>query len=261
MTTHGVLRHFSRPFSAHRPAPTVASPPRRGGSSGALGAGPSAPGRDVIVIHRVGAFAVAAAIGVFGVVGLLGGLAFFDTHGRLVLGLSSNGLLAVVSLATAAVLVVAALRSGWWASTVMMVVGTLFLVSALVNLAVLDTPLNLLAFRLPNVFFSVGAGLVLLILGAYGRVSGHLPLDNPYRKPVPPPTTVLTPWRHPTRDEVAADVTLAAFYREVAAGRAGPAQRRILHELAVLDRHEDRRRRWMELQGAGTPGDCDGPER
>jgi Domain of unknown function (DUF4383) len=207
----------------------------------------------VIVIHRLGAFAVAAAIGVFGVVGLLGGLAFFDTHGRAVLGLSSNGLLAVVSLVTAAVLVVAALRSGWWASTVMMGVGTLFLVSALVNLAVLDTTLNLLAFRLPNVFFSVGAGLVLLILGAYGRVSGHLPDNNPYRKPGYPPTSVTPPWRPPTRDEVAADLALADFYRELAAGAASPAQRRILRELDAISRHEDRRRRWMELQRAGTP--------
>lgn len=253
MTTHGVHRHVSRPSSTHPPAPTVGRPASKDGSSGAPGAGPPAPDRHVILIHRLGAFAVAAAIGVFGVVGLLGGLAFFDTRGRAVLGLSSNGLLAVVSLVTAAVLVVAALRSGWWASTVMMVVGTLFLVSAFVNLAVLDTSLNVLAFRLPNVFFSVGAGMVLLVLGAYGRVSGHLPDDNPYRKPVPPPPSVTPPWRPPTRDEVAADLALATFYRELAAGTASPAQRRIRRELDAIDRHEDRRRRWMELQRAGTP--------
>jgi hypothetical protein len=231
----------------------VGGPAGRDGSSGALGADAQAPDRHVIVIHRLGALAVAAAIGVFGVVGLLGGLAFFDTHGRAVLGLSSNGLLAVVSLVTATVLVVAAVRSGWWASTVMMVVGTLFLGSALVNLAVLDTTLNLLAFRLPNVFFSVGAGLVLLILGAYGRVSGHLPDDNPYRKLVPPPTSVTPPWRALTREEVAADLALAAFYRELAAGMASPAKRRVQGELEAIKRHEDRRRRWMELQRAGTP--------
>jgi hypothetical protein len=186
-------------------------------------------------------------------VGLLGGLAFFDTHGRAVLGMSSNGVLAVVSIVVAAVLVIAALRSGWWASTVMMVVGTLFLVSALANLAVLDTSLNLLAFRLPNVFFSVAAGLVLLILGAYGRVSGHLPDDNPYRKPVPPPTDVAPPWSLPSRDELAADRALAAAYRDLAAGAGSPDHRRILRELDGVRRHEDRRRRWMELERAGLP--------
>ncbi len=253
MPIHGALRHLSRPSSPQPPAPTVVGPATRDGSSGPPAAVPPAPDSHVIVIHRLGALAVAAAIGVFGVVGLLGGLAFFDTHGRAVLGLSSNGLLAVVSLVTAAVLVVAALRSGWWASTVMMVVGTLFLVSALVNLAVLDSTLNVLAFRLPNVFFSVGAGLVLLILGAYGRVSGHLPQDNPYRKQVPRPTSVTPAWRPPTREEVAADLALAACYRELAAGTASPAQRRILRELDAINRHEDRRRRWMELQRAGTP--------
>jgi hypothetical protein len=41
---------------------------------------------------------------------------------------------------------------------VMIVLGGLFLLSALVNLALLRTFFNLLAFRMSNVVFSIGAG-------------------------------------------------------------------------------------------------------
>jgi hypothetical protein len=107
-----------------------------------------------------------------------------------------------------------------------------------------------LAFRLPDVFFSIGAGLVLLLLGAYGRVSGHLPDDNPYRKPGPPPADDPPPWRPSTRAEVAADIALAAAYRELVAGTASAEIRRDLRELEGMRRHEDRRRRWMDLHRA-----------
>lgn len=137
-------------------------------------------GAKVPFVHKVGAVVVAAVIGVFGVLGFAGGLDFFSTDGERVLGLSSNGLLSTVSVVTAAVLVFAAFRSARTASTIMMVIGVLFLVSAFANLAVLRTELNLLAFEMPNVIFSIVAGLVLLTLGAYGRVSGHLPPDSPY---------------------------------------------------------------------------------
>ena len=149
------------------------------------GSGPTAlsPGERVGVVHRVGALVVAAAIAAFGVLGVLDGLDFFSTDGDRVLGLSSNGLLSTISLVTAAVLVAAAVRGPRVASTVMIVVGVLFLVSALANLAVLRTDWNLLAFKFANVVFSVLAGLVLLVLGAYGRVSGNLPPDSPYARP------------------------------------------------------------------------------
>jgi hypothetical protein len=135
----------------------------------------------VPAVHRIGAIVVAAVIAAFGVLGLIDGLAYFSTDGERIAGLSSNGLLSTVSLVTAAVLVVAALRSSRVASTTMLVIGVLFLVSALANLAVLESDLNLLAFSMANVVFSICAGLVLLTLGAYGRVSGNLPVDSPYR--------------------------------------------------------------------------------
>ncbi|MCF6737758.1 DUF4383 domain-containing protein, partial [Blastococcus sp. KM273129] len=73
----------------------------------------------------------AAVIAVFGILGFADGLDFFSTEGERILGLSSNGLLSTISVVTAAVLVAAAVRGPRIASTVMIVVGVLFLVSAL----------------------------------------------------------------------------------------------------------------------------------
>ncbi|MBQ6643382.1 MAG: DUF4383 domain-containing protein, partial [Saccharopolyspora sp.] len=63
--------------------------------------------------------------------------------------------------------------------------GGVFLLSGLVHLAILHTSLNILAFRLPNVFFSLIVGMILLFTGLYGRMSGGLPPDNPYRREHP----------------------------------------------------------------------------
>jgi hypothetical protein len=205
------------------------------------------PGHRVILVHRIGAVVTAAVLATFGGVGLTGGLAFFSTRGRSVLGLSSNGLLSAVSLVTAAVLLAAAVRGGRPASTVAIVIGALFLVSAFVNLAVLGTGLNLLAFRLPNVFFSIGAGLVLLLLGAYGRLSGGLPDDNPYRPPNATEAVALPRQPIPTTAaEHAVDRAMAAAEVAVAQGAATPGQARRVAAISGLRTHEDRRRAWMQ---------------
>jgi hypothetical protein len=231
----------------------VASGRRHAAHSAARQSGGSAtvtaarPGHRVILVHRIGAVVTAAVLGTFGGVGLAGGLAFFSTRGRSVLGLSSNGLLSVVSLVTAAVLLAAAVRGGRTASTVAIVIGALFLVSAFVNLAVLDTGLNLLAFRLPNVFFSIGAGLVLLLLGAYGRLSGGLPDDNPYRRPNAIEAVALPRQPVPTTAaEHAVDRAMAAAEVAVAQGAATPDQARRVAAISGLRTHEDRRRAWMQ---------------
>ena len=204
------------------------------------------PGHRVILVHRFGAVVTAAVLATFGGVGLAGGLAFFSTNGRSVLGLSSNGLLSVVSLATAAVLLAAAVRGGRPASTVSMMMGGLFLGSAFVNLAVLGTALNVLAFRLPNVFFSIGAGLVLLLLGAYGRLSGALPDDNPYRRPNVTQAVALPRQPLPTTAaEHAVDRAMAAAEVAVVQGAASPDQARRVAAIWSVRTHEDRRRAWM----------------
>ena len=206
----------------------------------------------VIVIHRVGAVVVAVVIAVFGVLGFVGGLAFFDTQGASVLGLSTNGALSTISILTALVLVAAAIRGGRLASTVMIVVGALFIISAFVNLGLMATPLNLLAFRLPNVFFSIGAGLVLLILGSYGRVSGKLPKDNPYRQERDGEEELddgqnLSSQHPRNRAERVADEEMAAASRALVSGAATEDQRRRMADVDQLRTQEDRRARWMEL--------------
>jgi hypothetical protein len=197
----------------------------------------------VFAVQRVGAVVVALVILVFGLLGLAGGLGFFSTDGEPVLGMSSNGLLSTVSVLTAVVLLAAALRGPRVASTVMIVVGSLFLVSALVNLAVLRTSFNLLAFEMTNVAFSVAAGLVLLLLGAYGRLTGNLPADSPYAHP---PTEVEPPEVYPsTPAEFAAERAMRDAEIAVVNHVATTDQRRRVAAMARVRTRADRRRVWM----------------
>ena len=210
------------------------------------GAAALSPGQRVPVVHRAGALVVAAAIAVFGVLGFLDGLPFFSTDGGRVLGLSSNGLLSTISLVTAAVLVAAVLRGPRVASTVMIVVGSLFLLSALANLAVLRTDWNVLAFRFPNVVFSVAAGLTLLLLGAYGRVSGNLPADSPYARSSDeePETADDFP---STPGEFAAERAMREAEIAVVQHLATPDQARRVAAMADVRGRGERRRVWMSF--------------
>ncbi|SEP27720.1 DUF4383 domain-containing protein [Trujillonella endophytica] len=222
-----MTRHLSRP---HRT-------PRAGAPS-------LTPGQRVPVVHRIGALVVAAAIAAFGVLGLLDGLPFFSTGGNRVLGLSSNGLLSTISLVTAAVLVAAVLRGPRITSTVMIVVGSLFLLSALANLAVLRTDWNVLAFRFSNVVFSVVAGLTLLLLGSYGRVTGNLPPDSPYAHPdddAAPPVDESPS----TPQEYAAERAMRDAEVAVVQHTATADQQRRVAAMAQVSSRTDRRRVWM----------------
>lgn len=198
------------------------------------------------LLHRIGAVLFALGLWAFGILGLVNRLALFSTRGTPVLGLSSNGLLSVISLVVGAVLIVAAVRGGRTASTVLVVVGIAFLVSGLGNVLVLDTPANLLAFGLPNVIFSLVAGALLLFLGAYGRFTGGLPTDNPYeqerhgddadRVPLP---TVFTD----VADARAAG-ELAEAERAAARHGATPEQATTLADISEIRRAEDRVTGW-----------------
>jgi hypothetical protein len=204
----------------------------------------------VFTVQRVGAVAVALVILLFGLVGFAGGLDFFSTSGEPILGMSSNGLLSTISVLTAAVLIGAAVRGARIASTVMIVVGSLFLLSALVHLAVLRTGFNVLAFEMTNVFFSIGAGLTLLILGAYGRLSGHLPADSPYARPdagsdlEPPESYPSTP------AEFAAERAMREAEIAVVNHVATADQRRRVEAMAHERTRAGRRRVWMAFDGA-----------
>jgi hypothetical protein len=212
---------------------------------------PSADACRVYTVQRIGAFTVAGVIAVFGVLGLLNGLSFFSTDGERVLGLSSNGLLSTISLVTAVVLVVAALRGPRVASTVMMAIGVLFLVSALANLAVLNTELNFLAFGLSNVAFSVVAGLVLLMLGAYGRVSGNLPADSPYARESSDEVPPVSPDEYPsTPAEFAAERAMRDAEVAVVQHIASFDQRRRVAAMAQVTSRRERREIWMSFDRA-----------
>ncbi|GAA2986433.1 DUF4383 domain-containing protein [Streptomyces fulvorobeus] len=131
-------------------------------------------------VYRVGAGLTGLVLLVFGVLGLIDKIGFFDTGGDTVAGLSTNGALSVLSLCVGLILFAGMVIGGNAASTVNMVLGIAFILSGFVNLALLDSGFNFLAFRIQNVLFSFAVGLMLMFFGMYGRVSGRLPHDNPY---------------------------------------------------------------------------------
>ena len=131
-------------------------------------------------VYRIGAGVMGLVLLAFGILGLIGTVGFFDTGGDTVAGLNTNGALSVLSILVGALLFYGMVRGGNFASTLNIVLGILFLLSGFVNLALLETGFNFLAFRIQNVLFSFVVGLALLTFGMYGRVGGGLPHDNPY---------------------------------------------------------------------------------
>jgi Domain of unknown function (DUF4383) len=242
---------------SHLPHPTHLVPRRPPGrAERAAATAPDVPGEQPLVdqrvyaVQRAGAVLVALVLAVFGLLGFTTGVPMLTTHGAQVLGLSSNGLLSVLSLVVAAVLVTAALRGPRVASTVMLVLGVLFLLSALGNMAVLRTGLNLLAFRMSNVLFSVVVGLLLLVLGAYGRISGNLPTDSPYAHPhedgYEPPDGCTTP------EEVAAEAAMRRAEIAVVEHHATEDQRRRVQAMAAVHTRPERRRVWLDFDRAAS---------
>ncbi len=232
---HGSSRHDDRPGAAdHRDAD------------------PDSPGSRVFVVQRIGALVVGVFLVLFGLLGFAGGLEFFSTEGERVLGLSSNGLLSALSVVVGAVLIGADLLGPRVASTVMIVIGSLFLASALVNLAVLRTSFNLLAFEMSNVLFSIVVGLVLLVLGAYGRVSGNLPPDSPYAHPQA--AEAEAPESYPsTPEEFAAEAAMREAEIAVSNHVGTEEQRRRVQAMAQVHTRADRRRVWMEFDPPPAP--------
>ncbi len=205
------------------------------------------------LVHRVGAVVIGVGLWVFGILGLVNRLPLFSTSGGRVLGLSSNGLLSLISLVVGAVLIGAAVRGGRVASTVTVVVGIVFLVSGVANVLVLETPLNLLAFGITNVIFSLVVGALMLFLGAWGRFTGGLSAANPYQQErggsddeeqrVPLPTV------YATRGDVRAVGELAEAERAGARHSATPEQTAGLAVVHDSRRAEDRVAGWRAATG------------
>jgi hypothetical protein len=203
----------------------------------------------VYAVQRTGAVLVALFLLVFGVLGFASGQQFFSTRGQPVLGMSSNGLLSTISVVVALVLLAAAARSPRTASTVMIVLGVLFLLSAFVNSIVLQTRLNWLGFEISNVVFSVVVGLLLLLLGAYGRISAHLPPDSPYAHPSTDEANYVDE-RPGTPEEVAAEQAMREAEVAVVQHTSTPDQSRRVQAMARVHTRADRRQVWMEFDAA-----------
>jgi hypothetical protein len=205
-------------------------------------------GARVPVVHRLGAMIIGAFILVFGMLGFAGGVDFLSTEGERVLGMSSNGLLSAISVVAAAVLIWAAITGPRIASTVMLVLGSLFLLSALGNMAVLQTSFNVLAFEMSNVIFSMVVGFVLVVLGAYGRIGGHLPPDSPYAHPHAEAERPDRSERGPsTPAESAAEHAMREAEIAVVQHVATPEQCRRVAAMAQEHTRQDRRRVWMNF--------------
>lgn len=210
---------------------------------------PMAGGR-VYAVQLLGAVSVGLFLLAFGLLGAAGGVAFLSTHGGRYLGLSSNGLLSALSIVVAVALLGAALRGPRPASTVMIVLGVGFLVSALVNLALLRTPFNVLAFRMSNVVFSEFVGVLLLMLGAYGRISGNLPPDSPYAHPHP--RVVEPPDLPSSSEEVTAEIAMQDAEIAVVQHYATEDQQRRVRAMAGIRTRDGRRRVWMSYDTPST---------
>ncbi|WP_163511520.1 DUF4383 domain-containing protein [Fodinicola acaciae] len=139
-------------------------------------------------VYRVGGGLVGLALVIFGVIGLVDKLPYFAVDGQSVLGLSSNGLLSIVSVVVGALLLVAALIGRNLAAHTNVTFGILFLVSGLVNICLLRTELNYFGFKMQNVIFSFVVGLMLLTFGFYGRVSGKSRNAQRTDEPAPEPS-------------------------------------------------------------------------
>ncbi|WP_328535454.1 DUF4383 domain-containing protein [Streptomyces sp. NBC_00344] len=131
-------------------------------------------------VYRFGAGLTGLFLLAFGILGLIDRIGFFNTGGDMVMGLNTNGALSIISIVIGGLLLAGAAIGGNIASMLNMVVGVAFLASGFVNLALLDTGSNFLAFHIQNVLFSFVVGVLLMTFGMYGRVSGSLPHDNPY---------------------------------------------------------------------------------
>ncbi|MFE6919232.1 DUF4383 domain-containing protein [Streptomyces rubiginosohelvolus] len=132
------------------------------------------------LVYRYGAGLCGVVLLVFGCLGFADQLSPFNTSGSEIAGLSTNGALSLISVVVGGALVGGAIVGGNFASTLNMVIGSLFLLSGFAHIFILDRPANVLDFGMTNVIFTFVMALLILTFGMYGRVSSKLSHDNPY---------------------------------------------------------------------------------
>src|SRR6185295_18441750 len=104
-----------------------------------------------------------------GLAGLAARPEVYSTEGPVVFGMTTNGLLAFASLAVGIVLLFAAVLGGRVVAWAAIAAGAGFFLSGVVNVFLLGTSLNVMAFTMPNVVFSWVVGAVLVALGVIDR--------------------------------------------------------------------------------------------
>ncbi|GKQ34201.1 DUF4383 domain-containing protein [Streptomyces sp. A012304] len=132
------------------------------------------------LVYRIGAGLMGVGLLVFGIFGVIDKIGFFDTGGDQVWGLNTNGALSWLSIAVGLLLFVGMVIGRNFASTLNMIFGGLFILSGFLNMALLETDYNFLAFEIQNCMLSFVIGILLMVFGMYGRVGSALPHDNPY---------------------------------------------------------------------------------
>ncbi|MEU8648853.1 DUF4383 domain-containing protein [Streptomyces sp. NPDC048737] len=132
------------------------------------------------MVYRIGAGLMGLGLLAFGILGIIDRIGFFDTGGDTVWSLNTNGALSWLSVAVGLLLLVGMVIGGNFASTLNMVLGVLFIASGFLNMGLLETDYNFLAFEIQNCMLSFVIGILLLVFGMYGRVGSALPHDNPY---------------------------------------------------------------------------------
>jgi hypothetical protein len=121
--------------------------------------------------YRIFAAVVGLVLIGFGILGLVRGVGFLSTGDETVLGMGTNGLLSLLSIAVGAVLIGGAVVDGNVDAYVNALAGIVFMVAGLASLAFLRTSYNYLNFDMWNVIFSFVVGMILFAAGLYGRVS------------------------------------------------------------------------------------------
>lgn len=208
----------------------------------------------VVRFHRIGAAVIGLLLVVFGVLGYLGSIGFLAVHGDHALGL--------FWLVLALVLLLSALSARAAAQTTT-IVGGLLLVVGLLSMALLHTGANVLGLTIWNVVSGLVIGLVLLTVGLFGRASGQLPQDNPYRRARGGENPMSAVWhdedleQEPSDDpeaterQLAEGAGMAAAELAFAEGEATPEQEQRV--LTDASRRTSRRRRdnWRRAERDG----------
>jgi lysylphosphatidylglycerol synthetase-like protein (DUF2156 family) len=191
-------------------------------------------------LHRVGAAVVGGFVFVFGLAGLAARPEVYSTEGPVVFGMTTNGLLAFASLAVGIVLLFATVLGGQVVAWAAITAGAAFFLSGVVNVFLLGTSLNVMAFTMPNVVFSWVVGAVLVALGVIGRQQ-HQTSDNLSGSHVE--REGAAPQVH-TNPVAAAE--LAEAERAFALHHATEEQIERLHEADKYRTAADRRHAWEE---------------